>query len=584
MFVGEGISATLTNSRALKQQLFSLLQNCNTLRTLTQIHTQVLVNGFSQKNFILVKIISFYIAFGNVLHAQRAFEKIQCPTTTIWNQMLQGHARSGNPRKSVELYARMVAAGAVPDGFTYSFLLSACARSGLVREGEQLHGRILVHGFCSNEFVKTNLINLYGISGYDGIGYARRLFDEMSERNVVSWNSLLAGYIRCGDVDGARKLFDEMPERNVVSWTTMIAGCAQNGKCKQALSLFSEMRRARVELDQVALLAALSACAELGDLKLGEWIHSYIEEKFNLQRQPLLVSLNNALVHMYASCGEIEKAYEVFRKMQKRNTVSWTSMITGFAKQGFAQEALSIFEWMLSLGGNDIRPDEITFIGVLCACSHAGFVDDGQYFFTQMIQNWGIKPKIEHYGCLVDLLSRAGFLDEALSIIETMPVKPNDAVWGALLGGCRIHKNAELASQVAQELSSELDPEHAVGYLVLLANVYATAKKWQDVASVRQKLIEMGVRKPPGRSWGLGSNPNPGEGECEGNAPWVAIATWPEGFGANYLLSFVGRTRTKWSGIGRWDKVQKALMVTVGIACSCGSLLEATFFGHGSKE
>ncbi|GLU12408.1 hypothetical protein SLE2022_290930 [Rubroshorea leprosula] len=501
MFVGEGISATLTNSRALKQQLFSLLQNCNTLRTLTQIHTQVLVNGFSQKNFILGKIISFYIAFGNVLHAQRAFEKIQCPTTTIWNQMLQGHARSGNPRKSVELYTCMVAAGAVPDGFTYSFLLSACARYGLVREGEQLHGRILVHGFCSNEFVKTNLTNLYGISGYDGIGYARRLFDEMSERNVVSWNSLLAGYIRCGDVDGARKLFDEMPERNVVSWTTMIAGCAQNGKCNQALTLFSEMRRARVELDQVALLAALSACAELGDLKLGEWIHSYIEEKFNFQRQPLLVSLNNALVHMYASCGEIEKAYEVFRKMQKRSTVSWTSMITGFAKQGFAQEALSIFEWMLSLGGNDVRPDEITFIGVLCACSHAGFVDDGQYFFTQMIQNWGIKPKIEHYGCLVDLLSRAGFLDEALSIIETMPVKPNDAVWGALLGGCRIHKNAELASRVAQQLSSELDPEHAVGYLVLLANVYATAKKWQDVASVRQKLIEMGVRKPPGRSW-----------------------------------------------------------------------------------
>lgn len=414
--------------------------------------------------------------------------------------MLKGFSANGKPRESVELYNQMVASGVVPDGYTYSFLLSACARSGMVSQGKQVHGRVLTNGFCSNEYVRTNLINLYATAA-GGINYARCVFDEMCDRNVVSWNSLLYGYIRCGDIDSARGVFDEMPERNVVSWTTMVAGCAQNGRSKQALFLFNEMQVAGVELDQVVLIATLSACAELGDLNMGEWIHYYIKERFDSQNQPLFVSLNNALIHMYASCGEIQKAYQVFQKMQKRSTVSWTSMITGFAKQGFAQEALVIFKQMLSLGGSEVRPDEITFIGVLCACSHAGLVDDGQYFFNQMIHNWGIKPRIEHYCCLVDLLSRAGFLDEAVNLIETLPVKPNDAVWGALLGGCRIHKNATLASKVAQQLSFELDPEHAVGYLVLLANVYAGAKKWQDVATVRRKMIEMGMRKPAGRSW-----------------------------------------------------------------------------------
>jgi pentatricopeptide repeat protein len=416
--------------------------------------------------------------------------------------MVRGHGQSETPRKSIELYNRMVATEAEPDGFTYSFLLSACARAGLLREGEQVHGRVLANGYCSNLFVQTNLVNLYAAGGgANGVGYARSVFDEMDERTVVSWNSLLAGYIRCGDIDEARRIFDEMPERNVISWTTMISGCAHNGRCRQALSLFGEMRRAHVELDQVSLVAALSACAEIGNLNLGRWIHGYIEERMSVRNQPLLVSLNNALIHMYASCGVIDEAYKVFSKMPRKNTVSWTSIITGLAKLGRGEEALSVFRSMLGSGVNQVRPDEITFIGVLCACSHAGFVDEGRHLFERMNQTWGISPKIEHYGCMVDLLSRAGFLDEAYRLVETMPIRPNDAVWGALLGGCRIHKNVELASHVTQKLAVELDPGQAAGYLVLLSNVYATAERWKDVVTVRQKMVEMGVKKPPGRSW-----------------------------------------------------------------------------------
>jgi pentatricopeptide repeat protein len=491
-----------TSSRAIQQHLFSLLQNCNTLKKLSQIHAQIVINGFTQKNYILVKLLSFYVASCNFKHALGVFKNIENPSATIWNQMVRGHGRSETPRKSIELYNRMVATEAEPDGFTYSFLLSACARAGLLREGEQVHGRVLANGYCSNLFVQTNLVNLYAAGGgANGVGYARSVFDEMDERTVVSWNSLLAGYIRCGDIDEARRIFDEMPERNVISWTTMISGCAHNGRCRQALSLFGEMRRAHVELDQVSLVAALSACAEIGNLNLGRWIHGYIEERMSVRNQPLLVSLNNALIHMYASCGVIDEAYKVFSKMPRKNTVSWTSIITGLAKLGRGEEALSVFRSMLGSGVNQVRPDEITFIGVLCACSHAGFVDEGRHLFERMNQTWGISPKIEHYGCMVDLLSRAGFLDEAYRLVETMPIRPNDAVWGALLGGCRIHKNVELASHVTQKLAVELDPGQAAGYLVLLSNVYATAERWKDVVTVRQKMVEMGVKKPPGRSW-----------------------------------------------------------------------------------
>ena len=490
------------SSRAIQQHLFSLLQSCNTLKKLSQIHAQIFINGFTQKNYILVKLLSFYVASDNLKHALGVFENIENPSATIWNQMVRGHARSETPGKSIELYNRMVAAEAEPDGFTYSFLLSACARAGLLREGEQVHGRVLANGYCSNLFVQTNLVNLYTAGGgASGVRYAQIVFDEMDGRTVVSWNSLLSGYIRCGDIDGARRIFDEMPEKNVISWTTMISGCAKNERCRQALSLFGEMRRAHVELDQVALVAALSACAELGNLNLGRWIHGYIKERMSVRNQPLLVSLNNALIHMYASCGVIDEAYKVFSKMQWKNTVSWTSIITGLAKQGHGEEALNIFRSMLSSGVNQVRPDEITLIGVLCACSHAGFVDEGRHLFKSMNQTWGINPKIEHYGCMVDLLSRAGFLDEAYRLVETMPIRPNDAIWGALLGGCRIHKNVELASHVTQKLAVELDPGQAAGYLVLLSNVYATAKRWKDVVTVRQKMVEMGVKKPPGRSW-----------------------------------------------------------------------------------
>lgn len=499
------IPAIGSSSRVRQQFLFSVLKCCLSVRNLAKIHAQIVVSGFAQKNYILVNLLSLYISFGSLGSAQKVFEDIRTPSTTVWNQIIRGHARSKTPQESIELFKRMTVAEVEADGFTYSFLLSACVRSRLFREGEQIHGRVLANGYWSNLYVRTNLINLYANGGGRGdfdLKRARYMFDEMPDSNVVGWNSLLAGYVRRGDFDGARKVFDEMPERNVQTWTTMVAGLAQNGHCKLALSLFNQMRRAGVELDQVALVAALSACAELGDLTLGKWIHRYVERTWRSRHFPVLVSLNNALMHMYASCGVMDLAYKVFEEMPQRNTVSWSSIITGFAKQGCGEEAIRVFQLMLCSGQNEVRPDEITFIGVLTACSHAGLIIDGIRVFQSMHKTFGVIPQIEHYGCMVDLLSRAGLLSEALRLIESMPMKPNNAVWGALLSGCRIHKNDEIASHVAKQLAFEIDPsKQAAGYFMLLANVYAADKRWRDTAIVRQNMLDIGVKKPSGRSW-----------------------------------------------------------------------------------
>ncbi|KAK6920908.1 Pentatricopeptide repeat [Dillenia turbinata] len=361
-----------THSRALQQHIFSLLQDCNSFKKLTQIHAQLVLNALTQKNFILVKLLSLYVSSGYPSHAHKIFENIQNPSTAAWNQIIRGHAYSDMPRNSIMVFKRMESMCFEPDRFTYSFVLSGCVRSDLVRVGEQVHGRVLSNGYCSNVFVQTNLVNLYAtLGGECGLASGFKVFDEMSERTVVSWNSLLNGCVRSGDVDGAWRVFDSMPERNVVSWTTMISGFAQNGRCRQALNLFHAMRRARVELDQVAFVAALSACAELGDLRLGRWIHSYVNEAVPFKGKPLQVSLMNALVHMYSSCGAVDEAYRVFKNMSRRTTISWTK---------------------------------------------------------------------------------------------------------------------------------ELDPDRAANYLVLLSNVYATEKRWEIVASIREEITKMGVTKPPGQS------------------------------------------------------------------------------------
>ncbi|KAL8216014.1 hypothetical protein R6Q57_022851 [Mikania cordata] len=509
MLVEEGFRATTTKRtttpRFLQQCIFNLFQNANTVRETSQIHTQIIINNFTQKNFIIVKLLQSYVSAGHLHKAHQTFTQIKNPSITSWNQIIRGFAETDTPRKAVCLFDKMLKSGELPDEYSFSYVISACARGKLLRLGEKIHGKVLAYGFCSNLFVQTNLVNLYVASREDdnvGVKNARKVFDEMHERNVVTWNTLLGGCVKCRDIEGARRVFDEMPERNVVSWTSMVSGYAHNDMCKEALSLLHEMLQARINLDQVILIAGLSACAEIGDLKMGRWIHSYIDRNWHINNQKRTVRLNNALLHMYAGCGVIYDAYELFKRMPLKSTISWTTMISGFAKQGRGEDALNIFQWMESKKDDSSKPDAITMLVVLYACSHSGLVEQGRHIFKYMNKIWGIEPKIEHYGCMVDLLSRAGLLDEACKLVEAMPMEPNDAIWGALLGGCRIHKNVNLAFQIGQKLGNlNLDDDKAAAYLVLLSNVYAGAKRWKDVADLREKMVELALRKTPGRSW-----------------------------------------------------------------------------------
>lgn len=314
----------------------------------------------------------------------------------------------------------------------------------------------------------------------------------MPVRNVASWNSMVSGLAKCGNVDSAREVFDEMPEKNVVSWTGMISGYAQNGYFYETLALFEEMCFAQVRPNDVTLVSVLSACANLGALGLGKRIHGFLDGNgYGLNR-----FVGSALIDMYSKCGMVRDALLVFERMSEKNVVVCSAMIMGLAMHGRAEEALAIFEDMRM---QSILPNDITFIGVLCACCHAGLVRKGHYYFRCLSEEYSLGPKLQHFACMVDLLGRAGCLDEALRFIIKMPIKPDVVVWGALLGSCRTHSNFPLGEYAARHIL-ELDPRHCGAY-VFLCNVYARAADSGGLAKVTRMMEQSGMERIPGRSW-----------------------------------------------------------------------------------
>ncbi|CAD5172627.1 pentatricopeptide repeat-containing protein At5g66520-like [Musa acuminata AAA Group] len=489
-------------SRDLQQHLFLMLQGCKSMKQLTQLHAKLVVNGFSCKNVLITKLLSCCIVSGNITYASLAFDQVEEPNTTLCNQMIRAIFHGDMPESSFTIYNWMRRRGRTdtlqPNGFTYTFLLAACAKAGpnFLPQGEQLHCRIISGGFDSSVYIQTNLINMYAASATmrgESIAKAHKIFEEMPRRNIVSWNTMLAGYLQSGDVPTAFRFFDDMPAKDKVSWTTMIAGCAQAGMSGQALTLFSQMRISRVKPDQVTMIAVLSACAYLGDLELGRWIHAHVCNFWH--GRECLVNLSNALIHMYVKCGAIDDAFQVFTEMPRKSTVTWTTMIAGLATHGYGDQALDLFQRMQCKGSENEKPDWLTFIAVLCACSYTGRIDKGLCYFEQMISMYGIRPKIQHYGCIVDMLSRAGHLNKAQELIKMMPVEPNSAIWGALLGGCWIHKDDKLAGQVIHRIM-ELEPDQVAGHLVSVSNLYVASMKRGDSQMFRDMMLELGIRKP----------------------------------------------------------------------------------------
>ncbi|KAF3499355.1 hypothetical protein F2Q69_00041351, partial [Brassica cretica] len=321
---------------------------------------------------------------------------------------------------------------------------------------------------------------------------ARHLFDEMPERNIVSWNGLVSGYIKNGMINEAREAFEMMPERNVVSWTAMVKGYVQEGMVAEAIDLFGVMQRQGVRPSFPSLISVLSVCGALASLEYGRQVHAHLVRcRFDVD-----VYVASVLMTMYVKCGELVKAKLVFDRFPSKDVIMWNSIISGYASHGLGEEALKVFHEMPSSG---TMPNKVTIVAILTACSYAGKVEEGVEIFESMESRFCVAPSVEHYSCTVDMLGRAGRIDEAMKLIETMTVKPDATVWGALLGACRTHSRLDLAEVAAKKLF-EIEPENAGPY-VLLSSINASRANWGDVAEMRKDMRNKNVSKFPGCSW-----------------------------------------------------------------------------------
>ncbi|KAF4350024.1 hypothetical protein F8388_017602 [Cannabis sativa] len=545
-----------------KWVLVDCIRRCNNWRSFKQIHAHLLTTGLVYNDDLITNTIVDYFgkttAAFVVDYACDFFKHLDSRSSSFpFNTLISGYAGRDMPREGVLVYRRLVRDGFVPDTFTFPPLLKSCTKSRGIGEGRQFHAVIFNMGFSSHVYVLNSLVHMYSVCG-DCKG-ASAVFDEMLVRDAVSWSCLISGfvktelfdeaialflkmevepnmatfvsvlvacgrkgylrlgkgihglsfkrpvdtplllgnalmdmYVKCEHLCEAKQTFDELSERDVVSWTCVISGLVQSEHPKGSLELFCEMQQSGIEPDKIILTSVLSACASLGALDYGRWVHEYIDRsgiKWDIQ-------IGTAMMDMYAKCGCIKMALQIFNEMPRRNIVTWNALLSGLAMNGQAHEALGQFKEMTR---SNVRPNEVTFLAILTACGHSGLVDEGRTYFHQMMREpYNVSPRLEHYGCMVDLLCRAGLLDEAQKLIKSMPMQADVLIWGALLSACKTFGNFELSHEILDGLL-ELESEDS-GVYVLLSNIYATNEKWSDVIKVRRLMKEKGIRKAPGSS------------------------------------------------------------------------------------
>ncbi|WKA02898.1 hypothetical protein VitviT2T_021046 [Vitis vinifera] len=549
--------------------ILSLLEKCKTMAELKRLHGLMITTSVIQDVIPLSRLVDFcaYSDSGNLNYAKSVFNQIDRPSLYIWNSMIKGYSISESPDEALTMYREMRQKGYAPDHFTFPFVLKACSLVNGYNLGQCVHNCIVKTGFEVDVYAATALLQMYAACG--DMEAALKVFDDIPKWNVVAWTSLIAGcisndcpseavrvykdmelwsvapneitmvnvlvacarsrdlnagrwvhdrtgqmgldpfqsnsnfnvilataivdmYAKCGSLKTARDLFNKMPHRNLVAWNSMIGAYNQYGQANEALDLFSDMRIAGFDPDKATFLCVIGACAHLGALVSGQALHAYVS-KTNLTDD---TAIGTALVDMYAKSGDAERAQQVFSELQKKDVTAWTSLIIGLAMHGHGEEALTFFKKMQE--DTALIPDEITYIGVLSACSHVGKVEDGKNHFISMKNVHGIEPTTQHYGCMVDLLSRAGRLGEAERLVEKMPVEPNTAIWSALLNGCKIYQNIDVADRVRRRVR-ELEVDGS-GVYVLLSNIYAGACRWEEVKMARELMKERKIQKSLGHS------------------------------------------------------------------------------------
>ncbi|XP_019054868.1 PREDICTED: pentatricopeptide repeat-containing protein At2g13600 [Nelumbo nucifera] len=478
----------------------SALSACSGLMDLkmgSQIHCLMSKSPYISDVYMGSALIDMYSKCGNVVDSQKVFDEMTERNIVSWNSLITCYEQNGPANEALRIFLRMMGSGVEPDEVTLASVVSACASLSAIREGSQIHACVVKSDEFRDDVVLGNaLVDMYAKCGK--INEARWVFDRMPIRNVVSETSLVSGYAKAASVKAARLMFTKMTVRNAVSWNALIAGYTQSGENEEALGLFCLLKRESVWPTHYTFGNVLNACANLADLQLGRQVHSHVlKHGFRFQSGPESdIFVGNSLVDMYTKCGSIEDGLYVFENMVERDRVSWNAMIVGYAQNGRGSEAVGLFKKMLSSGE---KPDHVTMIGVLCACSHVGLIDEGRQYFNSISSDYGLVPSKDHYTCMVDLLGRAGFLDEAKQFIDNMPMQPDTVLWGSLLAACKVHGNIEMGKNVAEKLL-ELDPKNSGPY-VLLSNMYAELGRWGDAMRVRKIMRQRGVVKQPGCSW-----------------------------------------------------------------------------------
>ncbi|XP_050939958.1 pentatricopeptide repeat-containing protein At1g08070, chloroplastic isoform X1 [Cucumis melo] len=543
------------------------LHSCKSLSHLKQIHgVAIKTPSLSLPNLIpkLIFLSSssssspdlFYIRSILLTHSHDAQFRLN-----LCNAIVRSISRNSTNLTPMEFLNEMLLIGLEPDGFTLPLVLKALARTRGIREGQQIHARSIKTGMVGlNVYVTNTLMRLYSVCG--SIHDVQKVFDECPHRDLVSWttliqaftkaglysraieafmemcdlrlradgrtlvvvlsacsnlgdlnlgqkvhsyicyyidmnadvfvgNALIDMYLKCDDLNSANKVFDEMPVRNVVTWNAMISGLAYQGRYREALDTFRIMQNKGVKPDEVTLVGVLNSCANLGVLEIGKWVHAYMRRNHILADE----FVGNALLDMYAKCGSIDEAFRVFESMKKRDVYSYTAMIVGLALHGEANWAFQVFSEMFRVG---IEPNEVTFLGLLMACSHGGLVAEGRKYFFEMSDKYKLRPQSEHYGCMIDLLGRVGLVKEAEEIVHKMEIRPDVFACGALLGACRIHGNVDIGESVMQKLT-EIDPDED-GTYILMTNLYSSVHRWKDASKLRKTMKIKKMRKTPGCS------------------------------------------------------------------------------------
>ncbi len=523
-----------------------VLNACASLQALEEgrwIHTQIIQSGCESDVYLGSSLINMYAKCGSIEDAWRVFNRMPTHDVVVWSAIISGHVKCGQGQKALALYQQMQLEGVEPDPVIFMGVLNACGIVASLEVGRHVHEQIIQTGFMSDVLVSSSLIDMYAKCG--SIEDAWRVFNEMPTRDVVTWstmivahvkyrqgqkalalyqqmqrervepdpvtfvavlnacasiaaleegrcvereiiqsgceshvfvsNALVDMYAKCGSIEDACRVFNRMSTRDVVTWNAMILGHVKCGRGQKALALYKEMQQEGVKPDPITFMGVLNACGSI--VALGEGRHA--EEQIIQRGYELNGSLGSSLIDMYAKCGSIEDAYRVFNKISTRDVVAWNAMLGGYAMHGLAKEALEHFHRMCEEG---VSIDNVTCISILSACSHAGLVDEGLHYFEFMSLVHHISTTVEHYACIIDLLGRAGRLDEAEDLIKIMPCEPTASIWRALLGACQIHQNVEMGERVAKVVL-ELDHGNSLGSMPL-SNIHVAAGRWNLGASV----------------------------------------------------------------------------------------------------